>query len=133
MGNGRGTGLPAADRGVQRTGLPVNANARSGMGSKIRAGSLVFGAFSGDAHSLLICVYKDPNIPLDIRIDAARAAIAYEKPRLLPAPPVEPAEAVEAKTLRLHQLLQEMALTVGGGDRVNGGSNGLAVSTEGSA
>ena len=39
-------------------------------------------AFRGDAHALLICIYKDPNQPLAVRIDCAKAALPYEKPRL---------------------------------------------------
>ena len=40
------------------------------------------GAFEGDAHTFLIAVYKDPEMPLNVRVDAAKAAIGYEKPRL---------------------------------------------------
>ena len=40
------------------------------------------GAFDGDSHALLMTVYKDPLQPLDRRIEAAKAAIGYEKPRL---------------------------------------------------
>ena len=40
------------------------------------------GCFEGDSHALLMAVYKDPENPLPIRLDAAKAAIAYEKPRL---------------------------------------------------
>ncbi len=40
------------------------------------------GAFKGDSHAFLMAVYKDPANPLDVRIDAAKAAIGYEKPRL---------------------------------------------------
>jgi hypothetical protein len=39
-------------------------------------------AFDGDAHALLISLYKDTAQPLLIRLDAAKAAISYEKPRL---------------------------------------------------
>jgi hypothetical protein len=39
-------------------------------------------AFDGDAHELLMAVYKDTSHPLLTRIDAAKAAIGYEKPRL---------------------------------------------------
>ena len=39
-------------------------------------------AFDGDAHALLTSVYKDPSQPLGLRVDAAKAAIGYEKPRL---------------------------------------------------
>jgi len=56
-------------------------------------------AFQGDAHALLMAVYKDPHQPAELRIDAARAAIGYEKPRLA---------AVEAKVegrLTLEQLV----------------------------
>ena len=39
-------------------------------------------AFEGEAHELLMAVYKDQDLPLPIRIDAAKAAIGYEKPKL---------------------------------------------------
>ena len=40
------------------------------------------GAFEGDAHAFLMAVYKDPKQPLDLRVDAAKSAIRYEKPAL---------------------------------------------------
>lgn len=39
-------------------------------------------AFKGDAHAFLIAVYKNPDNPLPVRIDAAKAAIGFEKPKL---------------------------------------------------
>jgi hypothetical protein len=39
-------------------------------------------AFNGDAHALLMLVYKDPSLPIDLRMDAAKAAIRYETPAL---------------------------------------------------
>jgi hypothetical protein len=39
-------------------------------------------AFHGDAHALLMCVYKDPTQPIAVRIEAAGKAIGYEKPKL---------------------------------------------------
>lgn len=39
-------------------------------------------AFEGDAHALLIMVYKDAAQPIELRMDAAKASLAYEKPRL---------------------------------------------------
>jgi hypothetical protein len=39
-------------------------------------------AFKGDAHALLVLVYSDPRQPIELRIDAAKAAIGYEKPKL---------------------------------------------------
>jgi hypothetical protein len=38
--------------------------------------------FEGDAHALLMAVYKDERQDLAIRLDAAGKAIGYEKPRL---------------------------------------------------
>jgi len=39
-------------------------------------------AFDGDAHTLLMAIYRDKRLPLKSRLDAAVAAIGYEKPRL---------------------------------------------------
>jgi len=39
-------------------------------------------AFEGDAHAFLMSVYKDAAQPSALRIDAAKAAIGYERPRL---------------------------------------------------
>jgi hypothetical protein len=38
--------------------------------------------FEGDAHTLLMSVYKDPNQPIGLRMEAAKAALPYEKQRL---------------------------------------------------
>ena len=38
--------------------------------------------FQGDAHAFLMMVYKDPSLPLALRLDAAKAAIPFEKPAL---------------------------------------------------
>lgn len=39
-------------------------------------------AFEGDAHALLMAIYKDNLKPIELRIDAAKAAIRFEKPSL---------------------------------------------------
>jgi hypothetical protein len=39
-------------------------------------------AFPGDAHALLVAIYKDPGQPVELRLDAAKAAIRFEKPAL---------------------------------------------------
>src|SRR5262245_50188031 len=39
-------------------------------------------AFDGDSHALLMAVYKDTTAPLEMRLDAAKAAIRFEKPAL---------------------------------------------------
>ena len=38
--------------------------------------------FTGDSHALLMAIYKNQDLPIQTRLDAAKAAIAYEKPRL---------------------------------------------------
>lgn len=38
--------------------------------------------FEGDAHGLLCLVYKDGSLAIDLRVDAAKAAIRFEKPAL---------------------------------------------------
>ena len=42
------------------------------------------GPFDGDALAYLMSVYKDPLKPENLRIDAAKAAIRYERPALAP-------------------------------------------------
>ena len=39
-------------------------------------------AFVGDAHAFLVSIYKDPQQPIDLRMEAAKAAVRYEKPVL---------------------------------------------------
>jgi hypothetical protein len=39
-------------------------------------------AFRGDAHMLLVAIYRDPRQPIELRLDAAKAAIRFEKPTL---------------------------------------------------
>ena len=41
-------------------------------------------AFAGDAHAYLMAIYKDPTKEDAVRMDAAKAAIRYEKPTLSP-------------------------------------------------
>ena len=38
--------------------------------------------FEGDALDLLRAVYRDPRVGLDLRIDAAKTAIRYERPSI---------------------------------------------------
>lgn len=47
-----------------------------------RLTEVIPGAFEGDAHAFLVSVYKDPLNDLPVRIDAAKAAVRYEKPSL---------------------------------------------------
>ena len=47
-----------------------------------RAAESIDGAFEGDAHAFLQAVYKNPDVPLEIRIMAAGRALRVEKPVL---------------------------------------------------
>jgi type II secretory pathway component PulM len=38
--------------------------------------------FEGDAHAVLVSVYKDLTQPMQLRLAAAQAAVRYEKPAL---------------------------------------------------
>ena len=47
-----------------------------------RAAESIDGAFDGDAHAFLQAVYRNPDVPLEIRIMAAGRALRVEKPTL---------------------------------------------------
>lgn len=69
--------------------------------------------FKGDAHALLRLVYRDPRLPLEMRVDAAKAAVRFERPALTAAHVQHsnaPSQAVLAalSTDQLRALLQEM-------------------------
>lgn len=51
-------------------------------------------AFTGDAHAYLMAIYKDPAQPTGLRVDAAKAAIRYEKPSMAPADATPKTDAV---------------------------------------
>jgi hypothetical protein len=51
-------------------------------GRKALAKVLGADASEGDAHSLLVAIYKDGSMPIGLRLDAAKAAVRYEKPAL---------------------------------------------------
>jgi hypothetical protein len=55
--------------------------------------------FDGDAHAFLMAVYKDMGRPIETRIDAAKAAIRFEKPSLA---------ALEAKTEVVHRYVADV-------------------------
>jgi hypothetical protein len=39
-------------------------------------------SFQGDAHALLVWIYRNTELPIGLRLDAAKAAAPFEKPRL---------------------------------------------------
>ena len=51
-------------------------------------------AFEGDAHALLMQIYKNTRLPLELRLYAAKAAIRFEKPALAPIESKGPVENV---------------------------------------
>jgi hypothetical protein len=50
--------------------------------AELIAGVLGPATFSGDAHALLMAVYKDETKDIDLRLEAAKAAVRFEKPAL---------------------------------------------------
>ena len=52
------------------------------LSEQLKAEDETLEIFNGDAHSLLCAIYRDPKWPIDIRMDAAKAAIKFEKPAL---------------------------------------------------
>ena len=61
----------------KRTLLLENATRQSQDDAKRILGEETF---EGDAHELLMLTYKNKTLPLAVRIDAAKAAIRFEKP-----------------------------------------------------
>lgn len=78
---GNKTGNPRGRPAGAKNKHTADREAKIAKASETIAG-LVDGAFEGDSHALLMAVYKDPSHDWDVRIDAAKAAIGYEKPRL---------------------------------------------------
>lgn len=72
-----GAGRPQGARNKRTREIEAAADAaREAIAEKIPE------AFTGDAHALLMTVYKDPSQEMSLRIDAAKAAIKFEKPAL---------------------------------------------------
>jgi hypothetical protein len=38
--------------------------------------------FPGDAHALLVAIYRNESLPLSMRLDAAKSAVKFERPAL---------------------------------------------------
>ena len=60
--------------------------------------------FEGDAHAFLILTYKDKSLPLNLRLDAAKAAIRFEKPALT-------AVDAHSKTETVHYAISDEPMT----------------------
>lgn len=72
-----GAGRPKGVIGVKRK---LDAEQMAKADEAIRA--VVPGAFDGDAYLFLAGIYKNPDVPLPVRMKAAETAIAYERPKL---------------------------------------------------
>jgi type II secretory pathway component PulM len=81
---GRRTGTPKT--GGRRAGTPnkrtVALRTATATAAKQISAALGSEVFYGDAHALLMTVYKDLSQPIGLRMEAAKAALPYEKPRL---------------------------------------------------
>jgi hypothetical protein len=60
--------------------------------------------FEGDAHAFLILTYKDKSLPHNLRLDAAKAAIRFEKPALT-------AVDAHSKTETVHYAISDEPMT----------------------
>ena len=77
--------------------------------------TIIPGAFQGDAHAYMMAIYKDPSLPVELRLDAAKAAARYEKPALSSVTANithKPASALDDDDLtqRIARLDEELAL-----------------------
>src|SRR5580658_9840968 len=81
---GRRTGTPKT--GGRKAGTPnkrtVALRTATATAAEQISATLGSEVFDGDAHALLMTVYKDLNQPIGLRMEAAKAALPYEKPRL---------------------------------------------------
>ena len=66
-------------------------------------------AFEGDAHALLVAVYKDPRHEWELRVDAAKAAVRYEKPALASST-IEVRDPLAAMSVEHLQALHRIAV-----------------------
>lgn len=74
-------------------GRPVGSSSRTTLARKLKLEQMAarisedldgesVKAFDGDAHEFLMSIYKDPRMPVLLRVDAAKACVPYEKPKL---------------------------------------------------
>lgn len=78
MANGRKTGGRKAGTPNRRTAELAEATASVAE----RLSEAITDAFTGDAHAYMMSIYKDPAQPVELRLEAAKAAARFEKPAL---------------------------------------------------
>jgi hypothetical protein len=79
--------------------------------------------FRGDAHALLRQIYTDPRMPLELRVDAAKSAIRFERPALV-ASHVQHSNAPSRQVLANLSTAQLRALLA---DMDQAGTNGQVI------
>jgi hypothetical protein len=76
---------PNERRGGRQKGTPNKRTAarEQAVAEMARAiADVIPEAFQGNVHAFLMAIYKDPEMPIEMRIDAAKKAIHFEKPAL---------------------------------------------------
>jgi hypothetical protein len=66
-------------------------------------------AFQGDAHAYLISLYKDPRVDPRVRLEAAKAAAPFEKPRQASVEMTRSPGAIDFEKMRSDEI--EVTLT----------------------
>lgn len=79
MAKGKKTGGRKA--GTPNKASPAGQARLSGL-AQVIAATIPGEVFEGDAHALLTWAYKNSELPINYRLEAAGKAIQYEKPRL---------------------------------------------------
>ncbi len=105
-GSAKGERRGGRQRGTPNKRTRELARAQAEASEKITA-ALGATAFDGDAHALLVSVYRDTTQPTELRVTAARSALPFEKPRLASTElsgkdggPVELSDATDAERVK---------------------------------
>ncbi len=77
-------------------------------------------AFAGTAHDLLVAIYSDTTQDLGIRLEAAKAAIGFEKPRLATT-------TLKADATNPLQTITRIELVAGGPDHASNAATDAAL------
>lgn len=77
------------------------------------------GTLTEDAHALLVLIYQNPQLDIAVRIDAAKAALPYEKPRLSPIEPARKADDHVPLAERVKEYTRCVAIEASGGKVVD--------------
>ena len=92
---GKRTGKPRGrPKGSKNKASPAHVERLEQAAEQVKA--ILPGAFAGDAHMLMMTIYKDQSLPMDTRLDAAKAAIKFEKPALQATAVMSPEDAEKA-------------------------------------